>query len=153
MTRTLILAACLLGLSACASGRSSVNMRDPGISTEKEIIVTLARIEATPEQRAAVLAAFDAARPQIKAMQAERETIQTQLYNLSPRAPDYMERSIGLATQWGVLHEREVLAYARFESAVATALDEARWERWQDAQVQVDLSRRGGQGGRQMRRQ
>ena len=150
MTRTLILAACLLGLSACAS-RPSMDMRDPGVSTEKEIIVTLAKIEATPEQRAAVLAAFDAARPQLKSMQAEREALQAQLHNLSPREPDYMERSIGLATQWGVLHEREVLAYARFESAGATALDEARWERWQDAQVQVDLSRRGG-GGRQMRR-
>ena len=151
MTRILILAACLLGLSACA-GRPSMDMRDPGVRTEKEIILTLSKIEATTEQRAAVLAAFDAARPQLKTMQAERETLQAQLYDLSPRAPDYMERSIGLATQWGVLHEREVLAYARFESAVATALDEARWERWQDAAVQVDLSRRGG-GGRQMRRQ
>ncbi|WP_133164207.1 hypothetical protein [Solimonas fluminis] len=151
MTRPLLIALAALTLTACAS-RPAMQGRNPGIASEKEIVVTLAKVEATAEQRAKVLAAFDAALPQTRALQAERETLRQQLQGLSPRQPDYLERSAALAKQWGELHEREVLAYARFESAVATTLSDSQWEQWQDQAVLMAPIERGPGAGGQMRR-
>lgn len=154
MTRLPLLALALLALSACAS-RGPMDLRDPGVRSEKEIIVALSKIEASAEQRAAVLAAFDAALPQLKAMQAERETLQAQLQRLSPKQPDYLERSTALAQLWGDLKRREIETYARFESAVATSLSDRQWEQWQDYGYEARLARRGpveGGGGEMRRR-
>ncbi len=154
MSKTLLAALALLTLSACASRGAPPDLRGAGVRSEKEIIITLSEVEATPEQRAAVLAAFDKALPELKGLQAERGTLQAQLRGLSPKQPEYLERSAALAKQWGNLHEREVQAYARFESAVAASLSDGQWNRWREFSSEMGFVERGpGGGGMQRRRQ
>lgn len=155
MSKPLLAALILLALSACASRGAPPDLRGAGVRSEKEIIITLTEVEATPEQRAAVLAAFDKALPELKGLQAERGTLQAQLRSLSPKQPEYLERSAALAKQWGNLHEREVQAYARYESAVAAALSDGQWSRWREFSSEMRYAERGpgGEGGMQRRRQ
>lgn len=151
MTKTALAALLLLSLTACAS-RPPMDARGAGVRSEKEIIITLSEVQATAEQRATVLAAFDKALPELRGLQAERSTLQAQLRSLSPKQPDYTSRSEALAKQWGSLHEREVLAYARFESAVAGTLDDRQWERWREFSSEMRFTGRGMDGGGMERR-
>ncbi|AXQ30064.1 hypothetical protein D0B54_15910 [Solimonas sp. K1W22B-7] len=155
MTKTTLAALLLLALTACASRGAPPDLRGAGVRSEKEIIITLSQVEATPEQRAAVLAAFDKALPELKGLQAERGALQAQLRGLSPKQPEYLERSAAVAKQWGGLHEREVQAYARFESAVAAALSDGQWARWREFSSEMSFAERGasGEGGGMRRRQ
>ena len=152
MTKTALAALLLLSLAACAS-RPPLDGRGAGVRSEQEIIITLSEVQATPEQRATVLAAFDKALPELRGLQAERTALQAQLQSLSPKQPDYATRSDALAKQWGALHEREVLAYARFESAVAGALDDRQWGRWREFSSEMRFVGRGfDDGGMERRR-
>jgi hypothetical protein len=126
----IVLVLALLALTACAA-RPPLNLDERGgIRSEKETIGALRRIGATDEQRRAVLAAFDRARPDWRALQAERELLQHELGRLPPKAPGYLEQADALAQRWGTLHQREVEVFARYEQAVAGALSEEQWSLW-----------------------
>lgn len=130
LSRPLLLSLALI-LAACAH-RPPMHVPQAGVRSEREILRTLTRVQATDAQRSAVLAAFDAALPGLRGLQAQRETLQAQLQALSPKQPGYLERTQALAQQWGELHRRELEAFAGFEAAVAAALSDRQWQQWQD---------------------
>ena len=147
----------LIGLLAAlhgpAWGQDSPQLQLPRVTLSAGMHLIQAQVASTPEQRATVLAAFDKALPELRGLQAERTALQAQLQSLSPKQPDYATRSDALAKQWGALHEREVLAYARFESAVAGALDDRQWGRWREFSSEMRFVGRGfDDGGMERRR-
>jgi len=124
-----LLLSSLLALAGCATGPSRAGA---GVRTEKQVVQALTAIGASDEQRHGVLAAYDAALPQLRVLQAERSSLQAQLQALSPKQPGYATEVQALAQRWGDLHRREVESFASFETAVAAVLNDDQWPRWRD---------------------
>lgn len=119
-------------LTACASGAARNGPYAPttGSTYERQVIGALGETEVKPEQRAAVLAAYDHMAPQLKRNDADDLRLQRRWAQLDPRASDYLPAAEALAAEAAAIAADRLKLLAQFNQTVASTLDGTQWARW-----------------------
>jgi len=141
MKRIVAMLALAAALSAC-SGDPEVRRVDVGPSPEKAVLAALTKVQASKEQRIAVLNAYDSRNDALVALDQTSKQIIAQWYKLDRTAPDYLQRINALAAQWAQVNGDEMKARGAYEHELAANLSSSQWSQWQDFMINVAAARR-----------
>jgi len=141
MKRIVAMLALAAALSACSSD-PEVRRVDVGASPEKAVLAALTKVQATKEQRIAVLNAYDSRNGTLVALDQTSKQIIAQWYKLDRTAPDYLQRVDALAAQWAQVNGDEMRARGAYEHELAASLNSSQWSEWQDFMINVAVARR-----------
>ncbi|MES2883559.1 MAG: hypothetical protein V4709_02045 [Pseudomonadota bacterium] len=119
-------------LGSCASPGGGNGPYSPatGSTYERQVIGALGETKVRPEQRQAVLAAYDVMAPRLKQNDADELRMQRRWETLDPHAADYQAQVDVVAQQAASLAADRLKALAQFNQAVAATLDAGQWSRW-----------------------
>lgn len=144
------MASLLLWLSACSHDPARGIGRADGasdVTSEKSVIRALSDVEASDQQRLAVLAAFDREDAQRGRLRREAEDLRRTMSKLPKTEPDYVTLFGPLAQRAGELVTEQLLIQARFDQSVASILSAEQFSDWQAVLRHADGGGRGGLGG------
>lgn len=122
-------------VTACAGGPVGGGGNGPyappgGSTYERQVIAALSETKASPEQRAAVLAAFDKLGPALKENDAAERRLQRSWAALDPKSAGYAAEADALAIKAGAQAAERLKALAGFNRSVAATLEGSEWARW-----------------------
>lgn len=118
-------------LGACAAPpRHQLSYATTGPAFERRIILALAEVKASDDQRRKVLAAYDVLQPQLTALEKEADAIRDEWRRLDPRSEAYPDAAESLSQRAGRVSTERLRERAKFNSEAARQLDEAQWKVW-----------------------
>lgn len=119
-----------LALSLAACTGPSLRPGGETLANDRSVVRALAVVEATQPQQTAVLAAYDAEEPRRRELERELQQLERERLALNPRQADFIARADVWIERWTRLTAERMAIQARFDQAVAKALDEGQWRVW-----------------------
>jgi hypothetical protein len=95
------------------------------------MFVALKEIQATDDERLAVMAAWDATEPRLAALSGESEEVLERWRELDRRDPGFAAQAEALSGRSGDIARERMAMAAKFEAGVVAALSQKHWDAWE----------------------
>jgi len=115
---------------------------------EKAALAVLRNVEASDEQRAKILAAFDQSNPTMLKLDHEWEEITRQWEQLNRTDPKFLADAEALSARRMDVAKQQIVVGAAFEHEVALVLTPDQWKDWKELWSLVGEGNACGPGGR-----
>jgi hypothetical protein len=115
---------------------------------EKAALAVLRNVEASDEQRAKILAAFDRDNPKMLKLDQEWEEITRQWEQLNRADPKFLADADALSARRMDVAKQQIVVGAAFEHEVASVLTPDQWKDWKELWALVGEGNACGPGGR-----
>ena len=159
MSRNEFLIVALALLVGCAPRPAFRPGEDFSMAPEKSVLIALREAGVRDEQRVAIMAAWDETQQRLRTLGEQAEALLTEWRELDRRDPAFGRKSAELSKQWGKVSGERMAMASGFEGKVASVLDSAQWDRWQQFWIEPAFAGRedgppgeGGRGGGRRRR-
>ncbi|MGQ0621006.1 MAG: Spy/CpxP family protein refolding chaperone [Panacagrimonas sp.] len=126
-----------VALSACASAPATYRPGSFDGISEKAALFALREIQATDDQRAKFLAAYDRHNPELVALANQRVAITDQWNGLNRTDEAFLSQVAGLSERAAAVTQQQWLEQASFEHDIAAVLTPEQWRDWRALWVRL----------------
>lgn len=139
-------------LSACANAPTAYRPDSFDGISEKAALFALREVQATDDQRAKFLEAYDRHNPKLVTLAKERAAITEQWYGSSRTDEAFLSQAASLSERAAAVTQQQWLEQASFEHDIAAVLTPEQWRDWRALWVRLaeasEYSRGDRHGGR-----